>query len=153
MTWPPFPKRLQSALKALGCLAENDGAMLSQEIAKQIGVPDAETAKVLQLLVWGGFVTSRRGSKGGFHLAINPDRITMGEVIDFFMTRHPAEPEGDAPVLRVLRECIAPAEKKFGKLSLASFSKTRSGKPLSRATEMNSQMPSRGRVQQQKDRP
>ena len=67
MTWPPFPKRLQSALKALGCLAENDGAMLSQEIAKQIGVPDAETAKVLQLLVWGGFVTSRRGSKGGFH--------------------------------------------------------------------------------------
>lgn len=153
MTWPPFPKRLQSALKALSCLAETDGAMLSQEVARQIDVPDAETAKILQLLVWGGFVTSRRGSKGGFHLAIHPDRITMGEVIDFFMTKHPPEPEGDARVIRVLRECIAPAEKRFGKLSLAEVSKPRSGKAPSRPAGMNVQLPSRGRVQRQKQRP
>lgn len=153
MTWPPFPKRLQSALKALSCLAETDGAMLSQDIAKQIDVPDAETAKILQLLVWGGFVTSRRGSKGGFQLAIGPDRITMGEIIDFFMTRHPPEPEGDARVIRVLRECIAPAEKRFGKLSLAEVSKPRSGKPLSRRAGMSVQMPYRGRLRAQKQRP
>lgn len=153
MTWPPFPKRLQSALKALCCLAENDGPMLSQEIAKRIDVPNAETAKILQLLVWGGFVTSRRGSKGGFHLATSPERITMREVVDFFLTRHPAEPEGDAPVIRALRECIAPAEKSFGKLSLADVTKPRTGRPPSRAAGVSSQAPSRRRVRQEKIRP
>jgi Rrf2 family protein len=153
MTWPGFPKRLQSALKALCCLARSDREMQSQEIAKEIEVSSAETAKILQLLVWGGFVTSRRGSKGGFHLATSPDRITMGEVIDFFMTKHPAEPEGDAPVIRVLRACIAPAEKAFGKLSLADISKPRSRKPPSRAVGMSSESPSRRRVRQQKNRP
>ena len=54
MVWPGFPKRLQSALKALCCLAESGNGMQSQEIAERIRVSKAETAKILQLLVWGG---------------------------------------------------------------------------------------------------
>jgi DNA-binding IscR family transcriptional regulator len=121
MTWPPFPKRLQSALKALCCLAESESAMLSPDVARRIGVSAAETAKILQLLVWGGFIVSRRGSKGGFHLAASPERITMKQVIDFFMARHPLETEKNSPVMRALRRCMSPCQKLFGKLSLAEM--------------------------------
>jgi Rrf2 family protein len=123
--WPAFPKRLQSALKALCCLAQSEEAMLSQNIAKRIRVSTAETAKILQLLVWGGFVTSRRGSKGGFHLAARADQITMREVIDFFLARHPAEPDKDFSVMRVLEKTSAPCQKAFGKLTLADIESIR----------------------------
>lgn len=119
MTWPVFPKRLQSALKALCCLASSGKEMQSQVIAAQIAVPEAETAKILQLLVWGGFVTSRRGSKGGFQLASEPSRITMGAVIDFFLTRHPVGPKGDFPVMRALDETMGGCQKKFAQMKLS----------------------------------
>src|SRR5258708_30212452 len=108
MTWLAFPKRLQSALKALCCLAQSGREMHSQKIAARIGVSNSETAKILQLLVWGGFVTSRRGSKGGFHLASTANRSTMGDVIDFFLATRPPEPPDRAPVTDRLRRAIAP---------------------------------------------
>ena len=119
MTWPGFPKRLQSALKALCCLAEAQTAMQAPGIAERIVVPKAETAKILQLLVWGGFVTSRRGTKGGFQLVKSPDEITMGEVIDFFLARHPVEEDRNSPVMRALRQAMAPGQRKFARLTLA----------------------------------
>src|SRR5437764_12708826 len=63
--WLGFPKRLLSALKGLCCLAQSQRAMQAPEIAERIGVSQSETSKVMQMLVWGGFVTSRRGSNGG----------------------------------------------------------------------------------------
>lgn len=128
MAWPTFPKRLQSGLKALCCLASSGKAMQSQVIAAQIAVPEAETAKILQLLVWGGFVTSRRGAKGGFQLASDPSRIRMGAVIDFFLARRPPEPAGDFPIMRALDETMAVCQKKFAEMKLsevATFHKTR----------------------------
>lgn len=119
MTWPGFPKRLQSALKALGCLADAQNAMQAPAIAERIGVPKAETAKILQLLVWGGFVTSRRGTKGGFQLGTSADRIAMGEVIDFFLARHPEKPGRMSPVMRALQQCMAPGQQQFARLTLA----------------------------------
>jgi len=119
MTWPAFPKRLQSALKALCCLANSGKAMQSRLIAAQIAVPEAETAKILQLLVWGGFVTSRRGSKGGFQLATEPSRISMGAVIDFFLARQPAEAVADFPVMRALEVTMACCQKKFAAMKLS----------------------------------
>lgn len=117
--WPAFPKRLQSALKALCSLARSGREMQSHEISGEINVSNAETAKILQLLVWGGFVASRRGSKGGFHLALPAEQVTMAEVIDFFLARHPPEPNENSPVMRVLWNSIAPCQKNFGKLTLA----------------------------------
>ena len=119
MTWPGFPKRLQSALKALCCLAQAGTAMQSPAIAERIDVPKAETAKILQLLVWAGFITSRRGIRGGFQLAVPAEKITMGEVIDFFLARHPLEPDRDSPVLHALQKLMAPGQEKFGRLTLA----------------------------------
>lgn len=131
MAWPSFPKRLQSSLKALCCLASSGKAMQSRLIAAQIAVPEAETAKILQLLVWGGFVTSRRGSKGGFQLAAAASQITMGAVIDFFLARQPAESAGDFPVMRALEQTMAVCQKKFAEMKLsdvATFPKLRMAK-------------------------
>ena len=119
MIWPGFPKRLLSALKSLCCLASSRGSMQSQQIAERIGVSTAETAKVLQLLVWGGFVTSRRGSKGGFQLVSSADRITTGQVMEFFFSKHIADSDGDCPVIRALQKSIAPGQEAFGSLTLA----------------------------------
>ena len=102
---------------ALGCM--NAPVAPSKEIAEKIGVSKAETAKVLQLLAWGGFVTSRRGYKGGFQLATRADQITTGEVMDFFFSRYRPEPDGDCPIMRALRESIAPGQEAFGSLTLA----------------------------------
>jgi len=125
VVWPAYPKRLQSALKALCCLAQSGNGMQSQQIAERIHVPTAETAKILQLLVWGGFATSRRGSKGGFHLAARADQITMGEVIDFFLSKHPPEPNEDSAVMRVFERTSAPCQRAFSRLTLADIITTR----------------------------
>jgi DNA-binding IscR family transcriptional regulator len=122
MSWPGFPKRLQSALKSLSCLAESDEALQSQVVAERIAVPKAETAKILQLLVWGGFVTSRRGTKGGFHLAVKPENIIMGEVIDFFLARHPTAADEKSPVMQALARAMAPCQQAFARLTLSDIS-------------------------------
>jgi Rrf2 family protein len=133
MLWLDFPKRLRSALKCLCCLTGFSGEMQSQEIAKKIGVSRAETAKVLQLLVWGGFVTSRRGSKGGFQLAARPDQTTAGEVVNFFLAKHPAEPDVSCPVMRALRETVSPCQEAFARLTLADIAAWRTKTSHSRA--------------------
>src|SRR5215475_4378078 len=144
MTWPMFPKRLQSALKALCCLASYGQAMQSQVIAAQIQVPFAETAKILQLLVWGGFVTSRRGSKGGFQLASSTDQITMGEVINFFLTRRAVEPEKSSSVMRTLYDYMAPCQREFARLSLAEVTAVIKSPRRRNVTDSNKSARARG---------
>ena len=100
-----------------------------------IRVSRAETAKILQLLVWGGFVTSRRGTKGGFHLAASADQITMGEVIDFFLSRHPQEHDVDFVVMRVLETTGAPCQKAFSKLTLADITAGRTSRSRRRSAK------------------
>lgn len=121
LMWAAFPIRLKSAFKALCFLADARESVLSPEVAAHIGVPRAETAKVLQLLVWGGFVSSQRGSKGGFRLAQSPERITAGAVIRFFVGQHPAKPDKHSRVIRILQESMAPCQEAFSKLSLAEL--------------------------------
>lgn len=143
MTWPGFPKRLQSALKALCCLAQAGTEMQAPAVAEQIDVPKSETSKILQLLVWGGFVSSRRGTKGGFHLAMPAQEITMGEVITFFMARHPKQPERPSPVMRALEESMAAAQEKFAKKTLAEVIKVSSSKSKTKIREGKRTKPKR----------
>ena len=123
--WLGFPKRLLSALKGLCCLAQSQRVMQAPEIARRIGVSDSETGKVMQLLVWGGFVTSKRGSKGGFQLATTPDQITTGDVVRFFFSKYQDEPDRDCPVVHVLRTYSAPCQEAFGRLTLADITAQR----------------------------
>jgi Rrf2 family protein len=143
MTWPGFPKRLQSALKALCCLAQAGTEMQAPAIAERIDVPKSETAKILQLLVWGGFVSSRRGIKGGFRLAMLAEEITMGEVITFFMARHPKQPERPSPVMRALEDSMADAQEKFAKKTLAEVIEFPSSKSKTKTHEGKRNKPKR----------
>jgi Rrf2 family cysteine metabolism transcriptional repressor len=73
------------ALKALLDLALHYESGLStiQEVAGRIDAPVKFLEQVLLDLKKGGFVVSRRGNVGGYLLAKEPDKITVGEVVRF----------------------------------------------------------------------
>lgn len=75
------------ALKALFQLAlryNNEGGVMSiNDIAKLGDMPTKFLEQILLILRKGGFVTSKRGIKGGFVLARPPKDITIGQVIRF----------------------------------------------------------------------
>ncbi len=94
MSWAELPKRLEYALQSLCCLVWAEGPTHANEVARRAGIPRAEAAKILHQLTWGGFVFSRRGSKGGFWLRMPPDRVHVGDIIKFL---YPLVPEGGSP--------------------------------------------------------
>lgn len=55
-----------------------------QDIASAQNIPQRFLEIILAELKQGGFVESRRGSKGGYILARPADDLTVGEVISFF---------------------------------------------------------------------
>ena len=121
MIWSGLPKRVHSALKSLCCLAEEGSPLQAHQIAEHIGIPKAETAKVLQLLCWGGFVHSRRGTKGGFWLSAPSDQLKAGEVITFFLAHHPSEPGDEDPVSRAIEKTNAHCQAVLKNLTLADI--------------------------------
>lgn len=125
MIFPAIPKRIQSALKALCSLAEAGQPLRANQVAMQIGVPPAETAKVLQLLSWGGFVNSRRGTKGGFWLSESPQRILAGQVISFLDTHHDSETANDDKCGQALRALSAQCQRKLQCLTVADLASGR----------------------------
>ena len=52
------------------------------EIHRHYGVPEKHLAKIFQLLVRGGLLSSARGVQGGFALARPPEQISPLEVIE-----------------------------------------------------------------------
>ncbi len=82
------------ALKAMLYLARayDGGVVPIQEIARRGDMPVKFLEQVLQLLNRGGFVKSKRGTKGGYSLALPPEKITLGDVIRFI--DGPIEPIG-----------------------------------------------------------
>jgi len=72
------------ALLAVGYLAQHqdDGIILSQDIAEKYNIPLEYLLKILQQLVRANILRSKRGPRGGFNLARNPNKITLLEVIE-----------------------------------------------------------------------
>lgn len=121
MRWPVLPKRVHSSLKALCRLAAAVEPMRVNQIAADIEVAPAETAKVMQLLSWAGLVESRRGSQGGFWLARPAEQIHIGDVLQFFENRSTAAPTPDDPVLHSLQELSTPCRRKFFSITMAQL--------------------------------
>jgi len=57
------------------------GVSTINDIAKRIDAPVKFLEQVLLELKKGGFVESRRGNVGGYHLAKDPAEITLGQVV------------------------------------------------------------------------
>ena len=80
------------ALKALLDLAVHyeSGVSTINDIAKRIDAPVKFLEQVLLDLKKGGFVESKRGNVGGYHLAKDPAKITLGQVVRYI--EGPIEP-------------------------------------------------------------
>lgn len=64
-----------AGLPAGSCVARPD-------LTRATATPDSFLAKVLQQLVQAGMISSRRGSGGGFRLAVAPESVSLLEVIE-----------------------------------------------------------------------
>jgi len=71
------------AIKAMLDLAlhYDRGLIPIQEIAERQGIPQRYLEQVLLLLKRAGFLQSKRGSAGGYHLMRPPHDITVGAVL------------------------------------------------------------------------
>ena len=75
------------AIRALGFLAEQKEGLpvLSSTIAEEMEIPKNFLSKILNRLVQAGIISSMRGRRGGFVLAVEPSEIKVRDVADLFM--------------------------------------------------------------------
>lgn len=80
-----YSKTSQYALKALAYLVKHqESPCLAENIALQEDIPKPFLSKILQELTRAKILKSSRGPGGGFHLAREPQSITIYEVINVF---------------------------------------------------------------------
>ena len=65
-------------------LAQQDGSRLvqGQQIAETLGVPVDSLLKILQQLVRGGVLFSKRGRHGGFSLSRSPEETSLLDILE-----------------------------------------------------------------------
>ena len=76
-------KKLALALEAVVDVAYHGGAepVQSQDIARRLGLPRRYLEQVLQQLVRAGVLKGVRGPRGGYRLAKERRRISVGDVV------------------------------------------------------------------------
>lgn len=74
------------ALRAVVYLAEREGAgpVRVEDVATALGVPRNYLSKILHTLVKRGLLSSLRGPKGGFELAVASEGISLFAVVEAF---------------------------------------------------------------------
>jgi Rrf2 family protein len=79
-------KKCKYALKALVRLGKEygKGNLLTEEIAKSANVPKKFLELILLDLKRAGYVQSKSGAGGGYHLIREPTEITLADVYRFF---------------------------------------------------------------------
>lgn len=69
-------------LRALMRLAgEPERMFTADEIAAEFDISRNHLAKIVRTLAGAGIVTTQRGARGGFRLALPPQKITIGEIV------------------------------------------------------------------------
>ncbi|MGH7823652.1 MAG: RrF2 family transcriptional regulator, partial [Candidatus Binatia bacterium] len=79
-------RKCKYALKALVRLGKQHGQgnLLTEDIAKLEHIPKKFLELILLDLKRGGYVQSKQGVGGGFHLVREPKKITLAEIYRFF---------------------------------------------------------------------
>ena len=72
------------ALRAVLHLADKGAGASAEDIAKAAGIPASYLAKVLQTLVKEGVLVSERGRRGGFRLAVAPEKLRLTQIVGSF---------------------------------------------------------------------
>lgn len=70
------------ALRILRYLGKTGSVTGSRMISESIAVPERFTLKILRKLMMSGFVSSKQGPGGGYSLAVDPDLITVLDVVE-----------------------------------------------------------------------
>jgi Rrf2 family protein len=105
--------RGEYALRALIVLGldylEDDSVVRIQEISKRQNIPKRFLEQILNDLKSGGILESRRGVSGGYRLKLQPERITLAQVI-----RHIEGPLAPVSCVseRFYEKCSCPDENK-----------------------------------------
>ena len=90
----PLPRRTLLAVEAVldvACHAR-PAPVPSGDIARRQGVPRRYLEPLMQRLVKAGVLTGQRGPKGGYRLARERRRISVGEIVRVFLAEEAAEP-------------------------------------------------------------
>jgi len=79
-------KKCKYALKALVCLGKQygKGNLFTDDIARSANVPKKFLELILLDLKRGGYVQSKQGAGGGYHLLQQPQKITLADIYRFF---------------------------------------------------------------------
>ena len=103
-------KKLLFAIEAVVDIAYHAGPapVRSTEISRRQGIPRRYLEQVLQQLVHEGILTGQRGPRGGYRLARERRRVSVGEIIRIVRrlegTSDPAnEPDGSEIGVKVVR--------------------------------------------------
>lgn len=104
-------KKLALALEAVVDIAYHGGAepVQSQDIARRLGLPRRYLEQVLQQLVRMGILKGVRGPKGGYRLARERRRISVGEIVRVLQgLEEPSGDEGPSSESALGTQVIAP---------------------------------------------
>lgn len=70
------------AVRIVDCLARNAVRMDAKSLSAHTGVTLRFSLKILRKLVAQGIIRSYKGTQGGYELAMPPEKITLGKVIE-----------------------------------------------------------------------
>lgn len=75
-------KQTSYALRILiHCAVAGEKHVRAADIAAEHGITEYNVAKIVPILVRGGFLATSRGRAGGLKLALQPEDISIGEVL------------------------------------------------------------------------
>jgi Rrf2 family protein len=123
------------SIRAVLHLAERHPAPVvsKQEICDAAGVTPAFLTKILQPLIRGGIVRSKRGVAGGFLLARDPEKLTLLDVMRAaeepmtlnlcLITEHACERTCSCPIHDMWAEARERIEEVFSRRSLADLAR------------------------------
>jgi Rrf2 family protein len=104
------PKKIALAVEAVVDIAFHGAAdpVQSQDIARRLGLPRRYLEQVMQQLVRAGILKGVRGPRGGYRLARERRRITVGEIVRVLAGEDAGVSEPPASASALGREVMAP---------------------------------------------
>ena len=82
-------KQTSYAIRILiNCALAGERSVKANDIARLDGITEYNIAKIVPLLVRGGFITTNRGRSGGIKLARPASEINLGDVLRVTETTH-----------------------------------------------------------------
>jgi Rrf2 family cysteine metabolism transcriptional repressor len=75
-------KKMEYAIMAMQYFAIKRGSIVpAKEIADKYDISFEFLSKTLQVLLRNGLVTSQKGTRGGYELTNDPEKITIGDIV------------------------------------------------------------------------